>query len=98
MTFFLTVLWNWYDKVKDWYVDHIEESIIINLIIITLQIPHMIWNADLYLEIGTISKVNPVSDFLLYGIDLLEIPLIIKTISDFIILEKKKRGRKNIKL
>tara|TARA_Y100000310_G_C20527314_1_gene736707 strand:- start:220 stop:375 length:156 start_codon:yes stop_codon:yes gene_type:complete len=33
----------------------------------------MIWNADLYLELGMISRLNPVLDFFLYGIDLIEI-------------------------
>jgi len=37
----------------------------------------MIWNADLYFETGYISKINPVLDFLLYGIDLIEIVSII---------------------
>jgi len=37
----------------------------------------MIWNADLYIELGYISRINPVLDFLLYSIDLIEIISII---------------------
>jgi hypothetical protein len=34
----------------------------------------MVWNADLWLETGlNIARVNPVLDFLLFGIDLVEI-------------------------
>ena len=63
--------WNWYDK-------HITKSLFLTAVIIYIQIPHMIWNADLYLEMGMISKINPVLDFFLYGVDLIEIiPMII---------------------
>jgi len=40
----------------------------------------MIWNADLYLEFGIISRIHPVLDFLLYGIDLIEIISIINVV------------------
>jgi hypothetical protein len=33
----------------------------------------MIWNADLYLETGMISRVHPILDFFMYGVDLIEI-------------------------
>ena len=33
----------------------------------------MLWNADLYLEAGMISRVHPVLDFFMYGVDLIEI-------------------------
>ena len=48
------------------------------------QIPHMIWNADMYLELGNISRVSPVLDFFLYGVDLLEVPAIIAVLMSFI--------------
>ena len=38
----------------------------------------MWWAGDLYLQIGVISRINPVTDFLLYGIDLIEILLMLK--------------------
>ena len=58
--------WSWYDR-------HITESLVLTAFIIYIQIPHMFWNADLYLETGMISRVNPVLDFFFYGVDLVEI-------------------------
>jgi len=60
-----------------WYENKILGSIIIIAIIQFIQIPHMVWNADLYLEFGLISRLHPVLDFLLYGVDLIEIISII---------------------
>jgi hypothetical protein len=60
-----------------WYSDKILGSIILIAIIQFIQIPHMIWNADLMLEVGVISHVHPVIDWLLYGVDLIEIVSII---------------------
>ena len=56
-----------------WYERHMTESLAITALIIYMQIPHMVWNADLYLETGMISHVHPVLDFFLYGVDLIEI-------------------------
>ena len=61
-----TRFWSWYER-------HITESLFLTAFIIYLQIPHMIWNADLYLEAGMISHIHPVLDFFLYGVDLVEI-------------------------
>jgi hypothetical protein len=58
--------WSWYER-------HITESLFLTAFIIYLQIPHMVWNADLYLEAGIISHVHPVLDFFLYGVDLVEV-------------------------
>ena len=58
--------WSWYER-------HITESLFLTAFIIYLQIPHMFWNADLYLEAGMISHVHPILDFFLYGVDLVEI-------------------------
>ena len=58
--------WLWYDR-------HITESLVLTAFIIYIQIPHMFWNADLYLEAGMISRVNPVLDFVFYGVDLIEV-------------------------
>ena len=38
-----------------------------------MQIPHMVWAGDVYLQLGVISHIHPVLDFFLYGIDLVEI-------------------------
>jgi len=59
--------WNWYDR-------HLTESLFLTAFVIYIQIPHMVWNADLWLETGlNIARVNPVLDFLLFGIDLVEV-------------------------
>ena len=66
-----TKFWNWYSK---WF----EKTLWLTAIILLIQIPHMIWAGDLFLqaELG-IAGVHPVMDFFLYGVDLIEIPLII---------------------
>ena len=62
-----SVFWSWYER-------HTTESLLVTAIIIYIQIPHMVWNADLYLETGlNLARQNVVLDFLLYGIDLIEI-------------------------
>lgn len=48
------------------------------------QIPHFLWGGDILLEAGYVSRVNPVLDFILYGIDLIEIPAIIAVTTSFI--------------
>ena len=58
--------WGWYDKPT-------TKSLIITAIIIYMQIPHMVWAGDVYLQLGVISHIHPVLDFFLYGIDLVEI-------------------------
>ena len=58
--------WGWYDK-------HTTKSLVITAIIIYMQIPHMVWAGDVYLQLGIISHIQPVLDFFLYGIDLVEI-------------------------
>jgi|APSaa5957512535_1039671.scaffolds.fasta_scaffold11923_13 hypothetical protein len=55
-----------------------------------IQIPHFFWGGDQLLQSVYVANVNPVSDFILYSIDLIEIPLIIKTSIDFVILKKRK--------
>jgi len=74
----------------NWYSNNIEKSMLITLIILLSQIPHFFWGGDVLLQSGYIANANPVTDFILYGVDLFEIPLIIKTVADFIILKRKK--------
>ncbi len=62
--------WNWYER-------KILGSLVIVAIIQFIQIPHMIWNADLMIEYGAISRIHPVIDWLLYGVDLIEIVSIV---------------------
>lgn len=54
------------------------------------QIPHFFWGGDQLIQSGYVANVNPVTDFILYSIDLVEIPLIIKTFIDFVILKKRR--------
>lgn len=54
-----------------------------------IQIPHFLWNGDLLLEMGYVSRVNPVLDFILYGIDLIEIPAIAVVVVSFVSRLKK---------
>ena len=51
----------------------------------------MVWNADIMLESGHVSRVNPVLDWLLYGVDLIEIISIINIgMMIFSLLKRKK--------
>lgn len=68
---------NAWSKFWKWYEDKILGSIIIIAIIQFIQIPHMVWNADLMLETGFVSRIHPILDWLLYGVDLIEIVSII---------------------
>ncbi|MDI1495318.1 MAG: putative membrane protein [Cenarchaeum symbiont of Oopsacas minuta] len=74
-----------------WYESKILGSIIIIAIIQFIQIPHMVWNADLYLETGMISRLHPALDWLLYGVDLIEIISIINVGMIMFSLVKKRR-------
>ena len=56
-----------------WYKSKLAYNLLFLLIIHIIQIPHMIWVGDLYLGYGTISRINPIVDFMLYGVDLIEL-------------------------
>ena len=78
--------WDWYDK-------YLTAHLFVTAFVIYIQIPHMIWNADLYLGLGMISHINPVLDFFLYGIDLIEIiPMI--NVGMLIYSRVRKHGKK----
>ncbi len=85
-------MWNRFWR---WYEGKILGSIIVVAVIQYIQLPHMLWNADLYLEMGLISKVNPVLDFFLYGVDLIEIVSIINVTMIIYGLARKKRRKDN---
>lgn len=78
--------WNWYE-------DKILGSIIIIAIIQFIQVPHMVWNADLMLEAGYVSRVNPILDWFLYGVDLIEIVSIINVGMIMYSLIQKRRSK-----
>ena len=58
--------WNWYEK-------QLMGSLAFLLMVHIVQLPHMIWAADVYMELGMISRIHPILDFLLYGVDLVEL-------------------------
>ena len=58
--------WNWYEK-------QLMGSLAFLLMVHVVQIPHMIWAADVYMDLGMISRIHPILDFLLYGVDLVEL-------------------------
>ena len=75
----------------NWYNRHLTESLTISALVLYLQIPHTISAGECFFgaEVGLFG-VHPVTDFLLYGIDLLEaIPLIGITIAIIARLRKK---------
>jgi len=84
---------NAWSKFWKWYEDKILGSIIIIAIIQFIQIPHMIWNADMMLQTGIISRVNLIIDWLLYGVDLIEIVSIINVGMIMFSLIKKRRTK-----
>ena len=69
----------------DWYERHVTGSLIITAIILYLQIPHTISAAECFFgdhNHAVLFGVNPLLDFLLYGVDLLElIPIISITLA-----------------
>ena len=56
----------------------------------------MIWNADIMLEAGIISRIHPVIDWFLYGVDLIEIISIINVGMIMFSLIKKRRAKKQV--
>ena len=85
---------NVWNKFWNWYENKILGSIVIIAIIQFIQIPHMVCNADMMLEMGTISRVHPVIDWFLYGVDLIEIISIIN-VGMIMFSLLKKRNRKS---
>ena len=82
---------NTWNKFWKWYEDKILGSILIIAVIQFIQIPHMVWNADLYLQTGMISRIHPALDWLLYGVDLIEIVSIVNVGMIMFSLIKKRR-------
>ena len=80
-----------------WYEDKVLGSVILIAIIQFIQIPHMIWNADIMLEAGLVSRVHPIIDWFLYGVDLIEIVSIINVGMITYSLARKRVENKKIK-
>jgi hypothetical protein len=85
---------NKWSRFWNWYETKILGSIIIIATIQLIQIPHMVWNADIMLETGIVSRIHPVIDWLLYGVDLIEIVSIINVGMIMFSLIKKRRTNK----
>lgn len=86
------IIMNIWTKFWNWYENKILGSVILIAIIQFIQIPHMVWNADLMLEAGIISRVHPVLDWFLYGVDLIEIVSIINVgMMMFSLIRKRRR-------
>ena len=83
---------NPWNRFWNWYSSKILGSIIIIAVIQFIQIPHMVWNADLMLEGGYIAHIHPVIDWFLYGVDLIEIVSIINVGMIMFSLIKKRRN------
>ena len=76
----------------DWYERHITEGQLISAIILYLQIPHSWWALECIFGQGILHGHGVVVDFLLYGIDTLEmIPIIGITLA---IITKVRKNRK----
>ena len=60
-------------KFLTWYDRHLTESLTLSALILYLHIPHTISAAECFFD-GNLGLfgIHPVTDFLLYGIDLLE--------------------------
>ena len=84
------------NKFWKWYESKILGSIIIVGVIQFIQIPHMIWNADIMLEAGIVSRIHPAIDWFLYGVDLIEIISIVNVGMIMYSLIKKKRSTKQV--
>ncbi len=87
---------NGWSKFWKWYENKILGSIIIVAVIQFIQVPHMIWNADIMLEAGIVSRIHQVIDRFLYGVDLIEIVSIINFGMIMFSLIKKKRSMKQV--
>ena len=75
----------------EWYNRHLTESLAISAVILYLQIPHTISAAECFFD-GNLGLfgIHPITDFLLYGIDLLElIPIIGVTLAIIANMRKK---------
>jgi len=84
---------NLWKRFWKWYENKILGSVIIIAIIQFIQIPHMVWNADLYLELGVVARIHPALDWLLYGVDLIEIVSIINVgMIIFSLIKKRKKS------
>ena len=82
-------------KIINKFFDFADKKILLSLSFLMVthwaQIPHFIWGGDAILKSGIVYDVNPVWDYALYSIDLIEIPAIIAVTISFIARYKNKK-------
>ncbi len=61
----------------NWYATKTKYAIGLMFVIQIIQIPHMIWAGDAILQSGYVFQSNQIMDWVLYGIDLIEIPALL---------------------
>lgn len=77
--------------------DTLEYNLAVQAIILYLQIPHMVWAADLAFAGGRlIAGISTPLDFLLYGVDLIEW-IAIANITLILIARRKKKEQARIR-
>lgn len=86
---------NLWTRFWKWYEPHVLLSLYPGVIILWLQVPHTITAADCFFTLGwEIVHHDPISNFLLYGIDLLEaIPLTGMTLAVYVDIKKRLKKR-----
>lgn len=88
---------NSFRKAWQWYQRRVIESMLISTIILYLQIPHTISAAECFFahdQHHILFGHNPLTDFLLYGIDLLElIPIVAMTTQLIAQIQRKRNGQ-----
>ena len=89
---------NAWNKFWQWYENKVLGSVIVIAVIQFIQVPHMVWNADIMLEAGIVSRVHPVLDWFLYGVDLIEIVSIVNVGMIMFSLINKRRNQKRLEL
>jgi len=78
---------------RDWFKKNwMKYSLTFVFVVHIMQLPHMFWAADAYLELGVVARQSPMLDFILYGVDLLEIPSIIQVGILWIYHVKRNKG------
>jgi len=80
--------WNWYE-------DKVITALIPSTIILWLQIPHTYTAADCWFDLGLGAiHADPILDFFLYGIDLLEaIPILGNTMALYVEIRRRRRKK-----
>lgn len=81
-------------KFWDWYKTKLAESITFVFVIHVLQLPHMLWANSCFTHTASVCNLNPILDWILYSVDLLEIPSIINVIFLMLFHWKKKHESK----